>query len=149
MPIANITAARDAIIDHFKAAWDAMDLEVGESIPEVIYDDAENEIPDGRDSWVRVSVRHAAGAQATLGGVGGRRFRKTGDVTVYVFTPVGGGLTRNDALAKVAVDAFEGESTGGAGGAIVFRNVRSQEIGRDGAWFQTNVIADFEYDGIK
>ena len=143
MPFSSLTAARNAILIHFKTAWDAQTP----PIPPVIYDDVAQEPPADGSVWVRVSVKHSANGQQTLGAQGNRRFGRIGIVVVQVFTPYGGGLTANDIFAKVAVDAFEGKST--APDAVTFSNVRSNEIGQSGDWFQTNVIAEFEYDEIK
>ncbi len=144
MPLASLTAARDAILTLFKVAWDAQTPPV----PKLLNDDVKDDLPAGTFPWARIIVRHNTGFQATLAGeTGNRRFRRLGLVTVQIFTPYGDGLDLNDALAKVAVDAFEGKST--AADEVLFRNVRSNEVGQDGNWFQTNVFAEFEYDEVK
>jgi len=143
MPFSDPALARDAILDHFTTEWNAQ-----ASPPELRYDDRTQDLPSGDVSWARVSVLHNTGRQNTMGETGNRRFRKTGIVTVQIFTPFGDGLTESDILVKVAVDAFEGKSTGG-GDTVDFTNVRSQEIGRDGYWYQTNVLAEFDYDAVK
>lgn len=150
MAYASTAEARDAMLALFKTAWDAQTPPV----PIVIYDDMRSQPPTDSESWARVNVQHANTVQATLGGVGGRRFRKNGVLTVQVFTPLaggpgsaGGGLTVNDALVKIAVDAFEGRSTRPDG--VEFRGVTPREVGQSGAWFQTNVIVLFRYDIIK
>lgn len=145
MPISSLTEARDAIQAHFKTAWEAQ----SPPVPKVLYQDVKDEIPVGTDPWARITIIHNTSGQATVGGaVGNRRFRRFGLVTVEVYTPFGDGLTNNDIFAKVAVDAFEGTRTSG-GDSVEFRNVRSNEIGPDGDWFHTNVIAEFEYDEVK
>ena len=149
MAFTSITDARDAILSHFKTAWDAQTSPV----PTVYYAGtrAGNEdLPNQTSPWVRISVAHAISGQATLGGVGNRRFRKVGTVTIEVRTPIErNGLTSNDRYVKVAVDAFEGESTVSGGGTVWYRNVSAVEIGADGSWWLSNVTADFEYDIIK
>ena len=75
------------------------------------------------------------------------RFRRFGIVTVQVFELSGDGLTSSDVLVDLALDAFEGEKTGLD--RVEFRNARANEIGQDGPWFQTNVIAEFTYDRTK
>jgi hypothetical protein len=80
-------------------------------------------------------------------GGNGVRFRQFGIVTAQVFTVSGDGLTASDDLVELALNAFEGEKTGLD--RIEFRNARPNEIGQDGPWFQTNVIAEFEYDRLK
>lgn len=149
MPYSSIAAGRDAILKQFTTAWNAQTP----PIPVVRYDDLPGDLPPGNAPWARVNVRHTTAPQVTLGGVGGRRFRNYGILTVQVFSVdgakggTGGGLTQADALAKIVIDAFQGKSTKPDG--VEFRNVRANEIGSSGSWFQTNVIADFEYDIIK
>ena len=145
MPISTFSEARDAILTQFKTVWDTQTP----PIAKLLWQDVDDEVPSGTESWARVTVVHNQGRQATVGGeTGNRRFRRFGVVTVQVFTPIDDGLTKNDELAKLANDAFEGQTAGG-GDRVEFRNVRSNEIGPDGAWFQTNVIAEFEYDEVK
>lgn len=141
MPVASQAAARDAILALFKAAWDAQ-----ATPPTVYYDDVVGD-PPGDEAYAVVQVRHNTSGQATFGTTGNRKFDRTGLVTVQIFTPYGGGMVQADALAQVAQDAFEGKSADS--GAIWFREVRVQEIGQDGEWFQTNVTATFEYQVKK
>lgn len=142
MPVAGLKAAKDAILDHFTTEWNAQ-----ANPPELHYMDVEKEQPDGATEWARVQIQHNTNPQVTLGGVGNRRFRAGGIVTVNIFTPFGDGNSRSDELAQVAIDAFQGRDTGLD--AIEFRNARSQEVGRDGPWFMVNVLAEFEYDRIR
>jgi hypothetical protein len=146
MPIATIQEARDEILLHFTNAWN-----VQTSPPLLVYDDQPRDLPNDA-SWARIMVEHTFFSQATLGGKvslggGGSRFRRAGLVTVQIFTPVGDGLTTADPLVDLAIDAFEGESTGSD--RIEFRNARANEVGSDGAWTQVNVLAEFEYDRVK
>jgi len=141
---ATLTQARDEILGHFKAAWDAD----GTASQYPIRYWAVSEEKPTTDAWVRITVAHVDGGQATLSGATGqRRFRHFGVVTVQVFTKYGDGLTLNDQLCTVAKNAFEGEVT--SPGRVIFRNVRLNEVGQDDQWFQTNVLADFEYDEIR
>jgi len=138
------TEAIDQILGIFKTAWDTTPYAT-----RVFYDNVSNaEIPPtGRLPWARVSVRHIEGNQATLAGViGERRFRRSGFVNISIFQPAGGGLPGSLDLPTIVRDAYEGVST--PNGAW-FRNVRINEVGVDGEWFVTNVIADFSYDEIR
>ena len=108
MPFSTITSARDAVFTLFKTAWDLQG-----SPPDVIYQDVQDDPPNNVNSWVRITMIHNEGRQVTLGESGSRRFRRFGFVTVQIFTKAGDGLTTNDTLTKVAIDAFEGNSTGG------------------------------------
>ena len=144
MPIATIEEARDEILSHFTTAW------AGTGVL-LLYDDRQTDLPTDA-AWARITVQHLVFGQRTLGGKvalggGGSRFGRGGLVTVQIFTPAGDGLTSADPLVDLALDAFEGESTGSD--RIEFRSARANEVGLNGAWHQTNVIAEFEYDRVK
>lgn len=153
MPAATVSTARDEILARLKAAIDVSDY----SDITVIYDDARQDhpaddtsppaVPAGKP-WLRVGVRHADGTQASLGSVNGKRRQEmSGIVFVQVFTPAGDGLKHSDALVEIVLDAYR---TGGATpSGVVFRSARFAEIGKDGAWHQTNCLIDFLYDQIR
>lgn len=130
--------AYDLMMTLFKTAWDGTGHRA-------FYENIENDRETDDTAFAHVSISHASGFQATLGGTGSRIFRRTGVITIMIYTQAGKGLQESHQLAKVAADAFEGQSTGG----IWFRNVRINEIGREGAFYQTNVIVEFEYDETK
>lgn len=147
MPIATIAAARDEILLHFTTKWNAGTP----PIPLLLYDDKHRDLPDDAP-YARITIKHNTFPQVTIGapvaqGGNGVRFRRFGIVTVQVFEISGGGLTNSDILVDLALDAFEGEKTGLD--RVEFRNARANEIGQDGPWFQTNVIAEFVYDRLK
>jgi hypothetical protein len=147
MPIATLEAGRDEILLHFTTKWNAGTA----PIPLLLYDDKARDLPTNA-SYARITVKHNVFPQVTVGatvakGGNGVRFRRFGIVTVQVFTISGDGLTNSDNLVDLALDAFEGEKTGLD--RIEFRNARANEIGQDGPWFQTNVIAEFVYDRVK
>lgn len=132
--------ATDEMLDIFKTAWDTTGYEA-------FYEDVKKQRNTNDDPWATVTLRHAAGFQATLSGAtGSKTFRRLGLITFQIFTPIGKGLQDSYALAKVLTDAYEGSSTPGG---VWFRDVRMNEIGRDGKFFQTNVLVDFQYDEIK
>jgi hypothetical protein len=142
MPISTFTEARDLVMLHFTTAWDAQTPPV----PLLLYDDRHRDLPDNAP-YARITMRHNVSDQRTLGNTGNRRFRRFGVITVQIFALSNQGLATADTFAKVALDAFEGNNT--APTEVHFRNVRMNEVGEDGPWFQTNVIADFDYDEIK
>lgn len=147
MPIATIAAARDEIQLHFTTAWNAGTPPV----PLLLYDDKHTDLPNDAP-YARITIKHNLFSHVTIGaslakGGNGARFRRFGIVTIQIFTLSGDGLTNSDVLVDLALDAFEGEDTGSD--RIEFRNARINEIGQDGPWFQTNVIAEFEYDRVK
>ena len=131
--------ANDDILALLKAAWDPTGHEM-------FYEDIREQRETDQTPWAQVVVRHAAGQQDTLGGIGNRSFLRLGVVIVTINTPSGSGLSTAYALAKVVADAYEGVSSPNG---VWFRNVRINELGRDGTFFQTNVLIDFEYTEIK
>ena len=144
MPLTR-TAARDEILTLVKGVADGLTAFVA------IYDDTRQDVPKAESSpllsWARVLVRHVTGTQAALADFSGvRRFTKTGLVTIQLFTPTGDGLTLSDTLTEAFEAAVRTKSTPNG---VWFRNVRSIEIGNDGPWFQTNILAEFEYDQIS
>jgi len=132
--------ARDEIFDLFKAAWDTTGYPAH-------YEEVKKQRSQNEEPWSVVTLNHASGFQATLSGAdGSRTFARLGFLTVQIFTPNGKGLQDAYDLAKVVSDAFEGISTPGG---VWFRNVRLNEVGRDGEFFQLNVIVEFRYDEVK
>ncbi len=135
----SFTDARDEILTLFKTAWDASAFTAA---PVLYWDVAsDDDLPDPRTTelWSRITVRHEAGRNDSIGN---SIFQREGTVTIQIFTRIGEGLANADLASKVAVDAYQGQSTPGG---CWFRNVRMNEIGSDGAWFQVNILADFEY----
>lgn len=132
--------ARDDIFGQVYGAWTPTGWTM-------FFPDKEESEKPTTEPWARVSLRHSTGSQATLANHDSvRRYRRTGNVFVQVFTPTGEGLSRNYDLCKIVADALEGQSTPRG---VWFRNVRLNEIGPTDAWFQVNVEAEFEYDEIK
>lgn len=153
MPVATVTTARNEILARLKAAIDGSSY----SNIKVIYDDARGDQPAGDTAppevpagkpWLRVGVRHSDGTQVSLGSVNGKRRQEvSGLVFVQVFTPAGDGLKQSDEIVEVVLDAYR---TGGATpSGVQFRSARFAEIGKDGAWHQTNCLVDFLYDQIR
>jgi len=136
--------AIDEILALFKAAWDTTAY-----ASRVKYDNVgtTSSPPSGQEPWCRVVLRHSASNQATLSGaVGTRRFRRYGVLTVQLFDLPGKGLSGAEDLSKIIMDAYEGKTSPGG---VIFRRVRTNEIGPDGDFYQINIVAEFEYDEIK
>jgi Bacteriophage related domain of unknown function len=142
MPISSITAARDAIYGALKTAVDASAF----SSLVTYYPDVVGVMPDTTEAHLRAFLDHQDERQVTLGGIGSRRYRVTGIVTVQIFSPLGEGQVDSDQISGVVKTAFRGVNTGAD--AIEFRRVRVVDVGRSGGWLQTNVVAEFEYDEI-
>ena len=137
--------ARNAIVTAFLSQWQSGASAAVGYEPEIAYDNVFLVEPTDRH-WARLSIQHTAGRQATFGPVGERHFRRSGLVTLQIFLLADTGLSDGDKLAEIAVAAFEGISTDDG---VWFRNVRSNEVGFDGVWFQINVVAEFEYDKMR
>lgn len=131
--------ATDQILDIFKTAWDPTGYKA-------FYDDVRDQRETDKSPWAAVMVRHAAGRQNNLGGIGNRSFLRLGVLIITINTPSASGLSAGYQLAKVVADAYEGASSPNG---VWFRNVRLNELGRDGSFYQMNVLADFEYHETK
>jgi hypothetical protein len=147
MPIGTITDARDEILRYFTAVWAGAKA----PIPLLLYDEKRRDLPDDA-SYARVMVKHQSTPQTTIGatvahGGNGVRFRRFGTVTVQLFTISGDGLTSADDLVELVLNSFRGSKTDLD--RVEFRNAQVNEIGQDGPWFQTNVVAEFTYDRVK
>jgi len=141
------TEAYDDLLDLILAKWtNVIGAAEFEDKPR---DTPEEPIPptDPQRAWIRVRLRHTAGRQVTLANdIGARRFRRWALLMVQVMSPTGTGLVSPHSHAILIVDALEGMATPHD---VMIRNVRMNEVGSDGQWFQTNVFADVEYDAVK
>ncbi len=137
---ATYAEAVDVILGLFKTVWDT-------SGHIALYENVAGDIPTAVAPWARVTLRNVDGRQGSLAGaLGVQRFDRDGLLTVQIFVPAGEGLSEAHTLSKIVADAYEGVA---GDNGIWFRNVRVNEIGPDGDWFQTNVLVDFTYDEIK
>lgn len=114
---------------------------------QIHFEEVYKERSANKDPWAVSQMRHYSGRQTTLCNADGeKRFTRQGVLTVQIFVPGGKGLSTAYNLGKVVSDAFEGVSNSSG---VWFRSVRIREVGRDGEFFQLNVIVDFQYDEIK
>jgi len=92
-----------------------------------------------------LTIKTANNKQVSLGGVGNRRFRKTGIAIVQIFAPLGKGDKPADLLASYIETAFTGSKTDG----VHYGVAEVKEIGeRNGMW-QINVNCPFYADSIS
>lgn len=130
-------AAVDIILGIFKAAWDPRQAE---------YEDVPGHKPASDVTWARATVRHATGNQSSLGSdTGTRKFTDEGTVIIQVFSPVGDGSTASRAAAEVVLNAYRDARDPN----VWFRDAKLNEVGSDGAFYQTNVTATFSYDTVR
>ena len=131
--------ANDDMLTLLKTAWDPTGYTMH-------WEGVRDQRDTDMSPWATVVVRHATGQQDTLGGVGSRQFLRLGTMVVTINTPSSSGLSEGYNLAKVVADAYEGISSPNG---VWFRNVRINELGREGTFFQINVVVDFEYYETK
>lgn len=130
--------AVDAIGKVFKDAWDT----TGGA---AVYDDLPGSVPTSETLWARLTIRHALGGQSSLtGGTGTTRWGADGTVFVQVFAPMADGAVAARAAAHVVMNAFRDAKL-----HVWFRNVRMNEVGASGAFFQINVLSTFTYDEVR
>lgn len=155
MPAPDTATARDEILARLTAAM--VGPYTGMAI---VFDDAVADQPTGPGTpapdppvpaakpWLRVGVRHSDGTQASLGSINGkRRQEQSGILFIQMFTPLGDGHKLADPLGDAILDAYR---TGGAtASGVQFRSARRVEVGKDGQWFLTNCLVDFQYDLIR
>lgn len=136
---ATFSEAYNDILTIFKDAWDTTGYDT-------IYSNVTGDPPETQVPWARVNIQHGFGDQ-TLGDASSKiRYTRTGLFFGQLFMPTGEGLPELYDLAKLIADAYEGKSTPNG---VWFRNVRVNEVGPDGSWYQINVIAEFTYDEVK
>lgn len=144
MPVATITAGKDLILAFFQTGWDLIS-----SNPTLVYADVSADVPAGTVTWGRISVQMVDSDQVTLSGATGtKRFTRRGLVSIELRAPFGDGSTVADDLAQEVVNILEANGST-APDEVLFRRVRAIDIGQDGPWKQTNVLADFEFDTVK
>jgi hypothetical protein len=143
-----IAQAKNDISEAFYNAWKADSL--SKNII-VFFDkkDVDEDDKSADQSWARFTIKHfdsQFSKQSLASSSGEKSYQRDGVVTVGIFTPIGEGVDLDSALASIVVNAFEGIDTPNG---VWFRNVRFNEVGVSGAWFQTNVKANFNYSEHK
>ena len=136
-----INNARRDIYDALLTYWTANSLTAGLTFANESFD------PPASTEWVRAAVFHTGGDQDSLGGVNNRKFMRSGNITVQVFTPQDSGLSASDVLTEAVLAALEGLT-------FTLSNIRTygatiNEVGPDNGWYQVNVDVPFEYDVLK
>lgn len=107
-----------------------------------------NEPPDGGLRWLRVTMNHTDGRQATLAGATGkRRWGRNGLIMVQCFAPLAKGSIKEAIKMATAVqNALQGKATPNC---VWFRNCTINEVGPDKFWFNVNMTATFDYDEAR
>jgi hypothetical protein len=125
---------------HFLDEWPALQPGL---VDAVTFD---NEVFEGRDTWLRVSFVHTVRVQQTMGSQGGRKFESRGYVFVQLFGPTDVGVKQLAELADDVREVFEGrrladELTTYAGS--------SREGPSDGRWATRTVTIPFIYEELR
>lgn len=141
--ITDINQARDEMFAMFTAAMQASASGVA-----IRYQGLElNEPPDPTKPFVRITVNHVDGDQASIAGDGRKRFyTRLGNIIVQCFWPAQAAraLSKCGELATIAQMAYQGKQSESC---IWFRNCRINEVGKDERGFQQiNTVCDFTYD---
>lgn len=139
-----VAEARDQMSQVLKDAIDESD-DYEDTL--ILWKDTDADPPNStKEPWIRFAVHHSSGRQASLSGaLGTKRYRRNGIVRVRLFTAKGEGHSTSDVLGPIIMHAYE---AGDTPDGVWFRNVRIQEVGVSGGWFETDILADFEYDEI-
>lgn len=91
---------RKAVYERFHANWTETTFVHYEGMP---FKEPGVDIP-----WVRISVQDTGSIQASLGGVGTRKYDRDFSIFIQVFTPLTGGMQSGSILAQAARAIFEG-----------------------------------------
>jgi len=136
-----IVTEQDAV-DQMLALFHTMWSQLGHPAH---YPNTKFELPDESRTWARIVVQHAVARQSSLtGGLGKSKYKSAGTLFIQLFTPVNVGA--DYALCNQVTSVYVKAVTEGC---IWFKNVRINEIGQDGAFYQTNVVVDFSYEMVK
>jgi hypothetical protein len=127
--------AIEAITQRWITAWPALQ-------PLVPYT-FENEAYLAVDTWVRVTLVHAAREQATMGSTGNRRFEARGAILVQLFGAVDVGRRPLAQLADSVRSVFEGQRIGTE---ITTYGGSTRELPTDGRWARSSVSIPVWYD---
>jgi len=117
-----------------------------QSITNMFFDDNENQRPDDTSvDWIRATVRHRVGDRSSLARKdGGSKHRQTGFLNIEIFTTYGDGLVKSDTLSNAFATALRASTDSD----IWFRRISEIEVGQDGGWYKSDVLAEFEYELI-
>ena len=97
---------------------------------------------EGVTEVVECSINFLSSNQVTLGEVGSRVFRRTGDIVCRIYTEKDKGTRRSKELLDILLNIFEGNSFSG----IVTQDISFLEIGPVGDRHLTTVRIPFYYN---
>ena len=137
------TGARDAVLNAVNVAWLASGTTSGIAIlwGDVAADAVGHDADGNALPWARASTVTISSTRETNAGPGSRKHLTEGILTVQIFTPSGDGHALEDLIVEVLKPALRSVSIGD----LWFGNVVPREIGTDGPWFNTNLVAEYRY----
>jgi hypothetical protein len=140
--VGTLAEARDAIAALITTTWTAE-----ASGAPLLYDNLDaQEPPAGTALWGRLSIQFDEATRASLGNDAGALFRRRGRFYVQIFIPHGKDVSPALSLADVLVRAIEKP---GHLENVWLRDVGAERVGSDGAYWQMNVRAEFQYDVVR
>ena len=145
-----IEQAIDSVYLAAKTAWEADPLTTG---VEIYYDETPKKLQPSDNAtdkettpMVKFTADIIGASQATLGSTGNRRFRRTGVLTVVIYTPIDKGRLDEDRFVKIVFDALEGECTPEGVELFAITPLAGFDVG---AYRVKQLNVEFEYDEIK
>lgn len=134
----SILDVQQAVYTRFAAQWTSTGYTFDNEV--------NTNLDAGAASWAHVVVREAGGGQETLGGVGSRKFWRSGIIFVKLYTPIDGGVAPASTLAEQVRTIFEGANFSG----VYTNNTQVRHIGPvDGRWYETMVTTAFNFEEQK
>lgn len=144
MPL-SLPDARKELQAMIWAEWQARSQALLGYVAEVRWQKREASAPaDQTKPWLRVSITHTAGEQATLAEPGARRFTHRGLVLIQAFSPTVLGEAYSDQVAQAALACIQGKGTPD----VWIRNASARESSPEEPWFLWLVSGSFEYDEV-
>lgn len=112
----------------------------------VIWDHLASSVPGEMIPWIRPSIIHTDGRQASLSCYAGTmRYDRSGLLVIQVFVPAGGQSGAAYETAQYFIDglqAFRHDT-------VWLRNIKMVDVGIDGAFSHVNVSANFRFDQVQ
>lgn len=141
-----VNEAREIILTRFISVWSALDP----AVP-YIFDNEEYDPPGGASgvTWCHLKIHETDGGQATLGGVGARRYDRHGVATLEIRAARNAGTQKADSLVRTFRENFEGVTISSGGSDVYFTDCQVQEIGIEGASWRVNALAAFWFEEAK
>lgn len=130
--------------EAIRAMFTLINTPLAAALSTVIYPNTATPVPtNGSVSWARVTVQHAQGRQRSIPAEN-QHHQNVGVLTIQLFQPTGRGLAGNTLVPTLLSTLRNSPFLG----SLFFKDVTSSEQGTSGHWYQTNILATFDYDSI-